>query len=111
MKHPTSSRRLPLAFFAFSLLVTLVATPSVNAAQPKIKIGYNTDDLEKAKNIGFDYAEVLVRNFTMMSDAKFEEFLAKHKAVGLPTPVGNNFIPADLPLVGPNIEPAKQTAF
>src|SRR5687768_897981 len=111
MKNPTSNRRLALASFVSLLAATFAPATSVNAAQPKIKIGYNTDDIEKAKLIGFDYVELLVKNFTALKDADFEAFVAKHKAVGMPTPVGNNFIPAELKLVGPDIEPAKQTEF
>ena len=46
-----------------------------------------------------------------MSDEDFAKFLEKQKATGLPTPVGNNFIPADLKLVGPEIDKAKQMEF
>jgi sugar phosphate isomerase/epimerase len=104
----SSSRRLFTLAGALAL-AGLAAT--AQAAPPKIKIGYNTDDLEKAKRIGFDFAELLVRNFTAMSDEDFAKFLEKHKAVGLPTPVGNNFLPADLKLVGPEIDKEKQMAF
>jgi D-psicose/D-tagatose/L-ribulose 3-epimerase len=94
------------------LALGLVLAPAGAAAAPdKIKIGYNTDDLEKAKKTGFDYAEILVRNFTRMSDEEFAKFLEKHKAVGLPTPVGNNFIPGDLKIVGPDIDKDKQMEF
>jgi D-psicose/D-tagatose/L-ribulose 3-epimerase len=111
MKHTVSNRGLGLALFVSLLGVAVYPIRSVNAAQPKIKIGYNTDDVEKAKNIGFDYAELLVKNFTALKDEDFEAFVAKHKAVGLPTPVGNNFIPAELKIVGPDIDPPKQTEF
>jgi sugar phosphate isomerase/epimerase len=110
MTKTPSNRRFAL-FMSLLAVVLFAPASSVRAAQPKIKIGYNTDDVEKAKNNGFDYAELLVKNFTALSDAQFDEFLAKHKAVGLPTPVGNNFIPAELKIVGPDIQPAKQTEF
>jgi D-psicose/D-tagatose/L-ribulose 3-epimerase len=111
MKNPISNPRLALASLAYLLAATLLPATSVNAAQPRIKVGYNTDDLERAKLIGFDYAELLVKNFTALDDEKFAAFLAKHKEVGLPTPVGNNFIPAELKLVGPDVDVPKQTAF
>ena len=76
MTKTRSNRRF--ALFLSLLAVTLFApASSVRAAQPKIKIGYNTDDVEKAKLIGFDYAELLVKNFAALSDAQFTEFLAK----------------------------------
>ena len=111
MDAKTAPRFLPLLSSACALAL-LVGAPALAAAAPaKIKIGYNTDDLEKAKGTGFDYAEILVRNFTRMSDEDFAKLLEKHKAVGLPTPVGNNFIPADLKLVGPEIDKDKQMEF
>lgn len=95
--------------FASGFAVALLAAAAVaQAAAPKIKIGANTDDVEKAKKAGFDYAELLVKNFTKLSDEEFAKFQEKHKAVGLPTPVGNNFIPAELKLVGPEVDKDKQ---
>jgi D-psicose/D-tagatose/L-ribulose 3-epimerase len=112
MKNKVPSLWLKLAFSCSLLTVALVASPyDADAAPPKIKIGYNTDDVEKAKNIGFDYVELLVKNFTALSDEDFAKFQAKHKEVGLPTPVGNNFIPVELKLVGPEVDKDKQMAF
>jgi D-psicose/D-tagatose/L-ribulose 3-epimerase len=94
-----------------SLLASALAFASAAQAAPKISIGYNTDDVEKAKKTGFDYAEVLVKNYTALSDEDFAKYLEKKKAVGLPTPVGNNFIPAELRLVGPDVDKDKQMEF
>jgi D-psicose/D-tagatose/L-ribulose 3-epimerase len=94
---------------AFGLVLGLSAV--AGAAGSKITIGYNTDDLEKAKKTGFDYAEVLVRNFARLSDEEFAKLLEKHKAAGLPTPVGNNFIPMELKMVGPEIDKDKQLEY
>ncbi len=112
MRHAKAALRfLPVPGVALAAAL-LVAAPAVSTAAPaKMKIGYNTDDLEKAKTTGFDYAEILVRNFTRMSDEEFAKLLEKHKAVGLPTPVGNNFIPADLKMVGPEIDKEKQMEY
>src|SRR3954468_23494117 len=112
MTNSLCLRRLPFALLVSVVGMTVLAfAPSLQAAQPKIKIGYNTDDVEKAKSFGFDYAELLVKNFTALSDEDFAKFLQKHKAVGLPTPVGNNFIPVELKLVGPEVDKDKQMAF
>ncbi len=113
--QPRRTRR-PLSTFAllvFGLVPGLAfGLPAVAAAAgSKIKIGYNTDDLEKAKKTGFDYAEVLVRNFARLSDEEFAKLLEKHKAVGIATPVGNNFIPMELKLVGPDIDKDKQIEY
>jgi D-psicose/D-tagatose/L-ribulose 3-epimerase len=78
------------------------------AAEPKTPIGYCTDDLEKAKAVGFDYAELGVRNFAGLSDPDFAKLLATKEGVGLPTPVGNVFLPGDLKVVGPEIDERRQ---
>jgi sugar phosphate isomerase/epimerase len=111
VKHPR--RSLPQVLFALTLVSGALTglAPRAHAAASPMTIGWNTDDLEKAKRTGFDYAEVLVKNFTALSDEDFAKFVEKHKAVGLPTPVGNNFIPADLKIVGPDIDKEKQMAF
>jgi sugar phosphate isomerase/epimerase len=111
MTNVLSLRRLAFSSLVSVLGMTALTPYSVRAAQPKIKIGYNTDDVEKAKSFGFDYAELLVKNFTALSDEDFAKFVQKHKAVGLPTPVGNNFIPVELKLVGPEVDKAKQMEF
>ena len=103
-------RSLSLLASGFALALLLAPAAAV-AAPGKITIGYNTDDLEKAKSTGFDYAEMRVRNFTALSDEDFAKLLERHKTVGLPTPVGNNFIPGDLKLVGPEIDKEKQMEF
>jgi sugar phosphate isomerase/epimerase len=109
--HQPSRTRRSLSVIALGLGIAFGLPAAAAAAGSKIKIGYNTDDLEKAKNTGFDYAEILVRNFTRLSDEEFAKFLEKHKAVGLPTPVGNNFIPMELKMVGPEIDKDKQIEY
>jgi sugar phosphate isomerase/epimerase len=112
--QPCRTRRPPLlALLVLGSVAGLVSgLPAVAAAAgSKIRIGWNTDDLDKAKKTGFDYAEVLVRNYTRLSDEEFAKLLEKHKAVGLPTPVGNNFIPMELKMVGPEIDKDKQIEY
>jgi uncharacterized membrane protein len=68
MTNFLSLRRLRFALLVSVLGVTvLVPASRLRAAQPKIKIGYDTDDLEKGKGFGFDHVELLVRNFTALN--------------------------------------------
>ena len=77
-----------------------------------LRVGYCTGDVAKAKAGGFDYAELGVKNFAAMSDEEFATFLATHKEVGLPTPVGNVFLPGEIKVVGPEpTDPATQMAY
>jgi len=87
-------------------------SPGETAPSADVRIGYCTGDVEKAKAGGFDFAELGVRNFAAMSDEEFATFLAKHKEVGLPTPVGNVFLPGEIKVVGPEpTAPAEQMAY
>jgi sugar phosphate isomerase/epimerase len=86
---------------------------SVAAGSPPpaldVKVGRCTDvdKLEETKAAGFDYAELGTRTIVKMSDEDFARALAKHKEVGLPTPVANVFLPNEMRVVGPGIdEPA-----
>ena len=109
MKLSTSA---PLLAVATLCLTTSLARPvTAAAAKPKNltknPIGYCTMDVEKAKKAGFDYAELAFRQFAAMPDEEFAKFLAKHKEVGLPTPVANVFLPNDIKVVGPDVDDAK----
>jgi sugar phosphate isomerase/epimerase len=84
--------------------------PRAQAAS-KVKIGYASDDVDKAKRAGFDYAELGVRNFAKLTDEEFGKLQEKLKELKLPTPVGNNFIPGDLKVVGPEIDKDKQMEY
>jgi hypothetical protein len=54
-----SRRRLPFALLVSVLVVGLAPASRMTAAQPRIKIGHHTDDVEKARTYGFDHAELL----------------------------------------------------
>jgi len=85
----------------------LVAT---TAPPPTIQIGRcaGIADLEASKAAGFEYVELGTSDIAKLTDVEFEEALAKHRAVGLPTPVANLFLPADLRIVGPEVDPPRQ---
>lgn len=84
------------------------------AAQPgaAVRVGYCTGlkNLEAAKAAGFDYVELPARDIAALSDEEFEAAAARAKAIGLPTPAANNFIPGALKLTGPNTNPEQQNA-
>jgi D-psicose/D-tagatose/L-ribulose 3-epimerase len=92
-----------------------VTNPPVAAAPtgPAVKIGRCTgvDGLEETKAAGFDYAELGVASIARMTDQEFDAALAKHKAVGLPTPVANGFLPAEVRVTGPDVNPEQQVKY
>jgi D-psicose/D-tagatose/L-ribulose 3-epimerase len=106
MKNRTLELTLGLGIVFLS---TLSLSPAMGA--DKVQIGLCTDDLAKAKKAGFDYVELPVRSFATLSDEEFGNLLARHKAAGIPTPVGNLFLPGDLKVVGPQIDPKAQLEY
>jgi D-psicose/D-tagatose/L-ribulose 3-epimerase len=92
------------------VFVSTVALAPAGAAD-KVKIGLCTDDLDKAKRAGFDYVELPVRSFATLGDEEFANLLTRHKAAGIPTPVGNLFLPGDLKVVGPQTDPKAQMEY
>ena len=91
-------------------LLLLAACPR---SAPQVKIGRTTGvaGLQETKAAGFDYAELGVASIARLSPAELEAALAKHKAVGLPTPVANGFLPAEVRVTGQKVDPEKQLQY
>jgi D-psicose/D-tagatose/L-ribulose 3-epimerase len=80
----------------------------------KNQIGYcvGLKGLELAKAAGFDYVELGTTEIAALSDADFEAAVAQVKAVGIPTPNANLFLPGTLKLTGPEAAtPEQQMAY
>ncbi len=92
------------------VLAAAAAPPSTTSAVP-LRVGFCTDDLARAKAVGFDYAEIGVRDFAKLSDADFETLAAAHQATQLPTLAGYVFLPTDLKIVGPEADPERVMAY
>jgi D-psicose/D-tagatose/L-ribulose 3-epimerase len=95
------------------LLASCAHTPEPPAPPPKVAIGRCTGvaGLEETKAAGFDYAELGVSAIARMSPIELEAALIRHRATGLPTPVANGFLPAEVRVTGPDADPAKQLAY
>lgn len=57
-----------------------------------------------AKRAGYDYCELGLSQFALMDAAAFASAASAIRAVGLPTPVMNLFVPGTLRLVGPDAD-------
>ena len=99
--------------FTLGLGLVVVTTLSLSPAQAaaKVQVGLCTDDLDKAKKAGFDYVELPVRSFANLTDEEFANLVTRHKTAGVPTPVGNLFLPGDLKVVGPQIDQKAQMEY
>jgi D-psicose/D-tagatose/L-ribulose 3-epimerase len=119
----TMSRKCLLSVLALALGACTHAAPPAPAAPTAaatppaaldVKVGRCADvveHLQETKDAGFDYAEIGVRNFMKLSDADFEAAVAKHHAIGLPTPTANVFLPNDVKVVGPTVDEAGNLAY
>jgi len=75
-----------------------------------VKVGYCTGlkNLDAAKAAGFDYVELSATEIAALSDEEFAAAAARIKALGMPTPAANLFLPATLKVVGPDVNPEQQ---
>jgi sugar phosphate isomerase/epimerase len=94
-----------------SVALALLAIPG-GQAPSKVKVGYCTPlrNLEAAKAAGFDYVELGTTEIAGLSDVDFDAAAARIKALGIPTPAANNFLPATLKVTGPQIDTEAQMA-
>ena len=91
-----------------------LSTLSLPGQAGRNPIGYcvGLKGLEVAKAAGFDYVELGTTELTALSDADFEAAVAHVKAVGIPTPNANLFLPGTLKLTGPDAAtPEQQMAY
>src|SRR5947207_10387316 len=100
----------------FQSLIFLLAGILAVAQTPRdrqVRVGYCTglQNLEAAKAAGFDYVELGTTELAALSDDDFEKAAARVKAVGLPTPTANLFLPAAIKVTGPQIDREQQTTY
>jgi D-psicose/D-tagatose/L-ribulose 3-epimerase len=68
-------------------------------------------ELEQAKAAGFEYFEIGLRDVTALPEPEFERLLARARALGLPFRMALNFLPPELAVVGPAVDPAAQDEY
>jgi sugar phosphate isomerase/epimerase len=78
---------------------------------PPLRVGFCTNDLPTAKAAGFDFAEIGIRDFAALPDAEFEALAKAHRAAGLATDAGYVFLPADLKIVGSDVNDQRVLAY
>ena len=95
-------------------IFALVSTVT-SGEQNKILVGVcgGKGNLQKAKDVGFDYVEMSASGMAEMSDADFESLLKAVKETGIPVKATNGFIPgkSGIRITGPDINPAKQLEY
>src|SRR5205814_10627669 len=63
---------------------------------------------DDARAAGFEYVELAMQDVLSLSDPDFDKAVARFQALGVPALVGYNIVPAELMLVGPDADQAKQ---
>ena len=71
-------------------------------------IGICTDfvQLPEALSLGYDYAELPLRDLAALPESDFQEFAAYAEGAGLKIAACNRMLPEDLPITGPNVSAA-----
>jgi sugar phosphate isomerase/epimerase len=113
-----------LPFVLFACFACACASPTAapeRSALPPASARWTTEwkvgrcvslaELQETKAANYDYAELAVSEIARLTEEEFTAALATHAAVGLRTPVANRFLPKELKVVGPTIEPARQMAY
>lgn len=95
-----------------TLALSVLAICCAHAAQPEFPIGRCVKVLgvtapEDAKKVGFDYVELALQDLLPLSEAEFEKTVARIRSLGLPALSGYGFLPADLKIVGPDVDRAR----
>jgi D-psicose/D-tagatose/L-ribulose 3-epimerase len=100
-------------FLCYAALLALLISAAMTVtaqAHPKVRVGYcgALKDIDTVKAAGFDYIEVRTSEVAALSDADFEQVVAKLHQIGLPVLSANLFIPSDIKVVGPAIDKQRQ---
>ena len=59
---------------------------------------------EEAPQVGFEYLELALQDLLPLTDAEFARTVVRLRATGLPALAGYGFLPADVQLVGPDVD-------
>jgi sugar phosphate isomerase/epimerase/mono/diheme cytochrome c family protein len=94
-------------------VVLASGAPVAAQAARGIQVGYcgSLKELDAVKAAGFDYIELGTTEIAGLSDDAFDEAARRVAASGLPVPVTNLFLPGNLKVTGPAVDPAAQLAY
>jgi sugar phosphate isomerase/epimerase len=95
------------------LLFSLGLAALAGQDRHRVQVGFCTPlkNIDAAKAAGFDYLELGTSEIAALSDADFDAALAHVKALGMPAPVTNLFLPATLKVTGPQIDRDEQMRY
>jgi D-psicose/D-tagatose/L-ribulose 3-epimerase len=96
-----------------SAFVGLLALARGSTQSRQIQVGFCTPlaNIAAAKAAGFDYVELATTEIAGLSDAAFEDAVARIRQTGVATPTANLFLPATMKVTGGSIDQAQQMAY
>jgi len=68
-------------------------------------------EIDAVKSAGFDYIELRTSEITALPDPDYQKLAERLKRMALPVPVTYLFIPPDIKLTGPSVDPARQKEY
>jgi sugar phosphate isomerase/epimerase len=104
---------MKLRQLAAVVVLGLCSMTGATAQRRSVQVGYCTPlrSIEAAKAAGFDYVELSTSELAGLSDADFDQAVARIQQNGLSVPATNLFLPAPLKVTGPAIDPEQQMAY
>ncbi len=93
------------------LLLVPVAIPEQTPGKIQVGVCTGLDKLDAAQAAGFDYAEISVSRLAALPEDEFQSFLQHLGKLHIPVPAANSFLPADIKIVGPEADPARQLEY
>jgi sugar phosphate isomerase/epimerase len=106
-------RLIRVGFYGCAVLVALAspggASDQAHPRLPNFAIGrcvrvIGVTAPEDAKTVGFDYLELALQDLLPLPDAEFQRIVERLQRAGLPAVSGYGYLPADLKIVGPDVD-------
>ncbi|HEY3384606.1 MAG TPA: sugar phosphate isomerase/epimerase family protein [Vicinamibacterales bacterium] len=79
----------------------------------RVQVGVclDADRFEAAQAAGFDYVEIAASKVAALTDDEFRQLAARIAGLRIPVAAANNFIPAAIKLVGPDVDKRRQEEY
>ena len=97
------------------VLALFASVPCTTSAQApagvQIGVCVDADRFEAAQTAGFDYVEIPASKVAGLTDEQFRQLTEQVARLRIPVAAANNFIPAAIKIVGPDIDKDRQQSY
>jgi len=101
------STRIPFLLLLLSPGLALGQAPG----RAQVGVCLDPDKFEAAQAAGFDYVETNASKVAALTNEDFEKLAAQVAQLRIPLAASMSFIPGDIKLTGPDVDPARQMAY